>query len=52
MNFAGILRREFPELKITENVSYKDITSLGIGKAPLPVLAEPATLEQLAELLK
>ncbi|MBQ9803896.1 MAG: D-alanine--D-alanine ligase [Lentisphaeria bacterium] len=52
MSFAGILRREFPDLKITENVSYKDITSLGIGAAALPVLAEPATAAQLAELLQ
>ena len=49
---AGVLRREFPDLKVTENVSYKDITSLGIGRAPLPLLAEPPTGETLAALLR
>lgn len=52
MHLAGILRREFPELKVSENVSYKDITTLGIGSAPLPVLAEAANCEQLAALLR
>ena len=49
---AGILHREFPGLKVSENVSYKEITSLGIGRAPLPLLLEPASGEQLASLLR
>ena len=49
---AGILRREFPDLKVTENVSYKEITSLGIGRAPLPILVEPDNHEQLTAVLR
>ncbi len=52
MHIAGILRREFPELKISENVSYKEITTLGVGTAPLPVLAEVSDHEQLSALLR
>ncbi|MBR2344184.1 MAG: D-alanine--D-alanine ligase [Lentisphaeria bacterium] len=52
MKTAAILRREFPELKISENVSYREITSLGIGSALLPVLAEPADCGQLTALLR
>ena len=49
---TNILRREIPDLKITENISFKDLTSLGVGSAPLPVLAEPEDEKQLASLLK
>ena len=46
------LSREFPELKISLNKSYKDLTSLGIGNAPLPLLIEPENPLQLNSLLK
>ena len=49
---TNILRREIPELKITENISFKDLTSLGVGSAPLALLAEPEDEKQLASLLK
>ncbi len=52
MHIAGILRREFPDLKVSENISYKEITTLGVGLAPLPVLAEVANTEQLSALLR
>lgn len=51
-SIINLLRREIPELKISENISYKELTSLGVGKALLPVLAEPDNMEQLICLLK
>ena len=48
----NILRREIPELKISQNVSFKELTSLGVGSAALPVLVEPDSDKQLADLLK
>ena len=45
------LRRELPELKLTLDKPYRELTTLGVGGA-LPVLAEPADKEQLARLLK
>ena len=45
------LKRALPRLAIRENVSYRDITSLGVGSA-LPVLAEPQDPEELAGLLR
>ena len=47
-----MLRREIPELKISEDRSYKDLTSLGVGSAPLPLLIEPDNMEQLTGVLK
>lgn len=49
---ANIFRRELPDLKITENSSFKELTSLGVGSGSMPVLIEPATLEELAGVLK
>lgn len=51
-SMVQMLRREIPELKISENRSYKDLTSLGVGSAPLPLLAEPENMEQLTATLK
>ena len=48
----NLLRRELPEIKISENLSYKELTSLGCGSALLPVLVEPDTELQLVKLLK
>ena len=45
------LRRKFPELKITFDRPYRELTTLGVGGA-LPVLAEPASPEELGALLK
>ncbi len=46
------LSREFPDLKISLDRSYKELTSLGIGKAPLPILLEVDNSLQLQDLLK
>ena len=46
------LSREFPDLKISLDRSYKELTSLGIGKAPLPVLLEADNSMQLQDVLK
>ena len=48
----SILRREFPDLKLQQDLSFKELTSLGVGSALFPVLAEPENSEQLADLLK
>lgn len=49
--YLNDLKRALPRLAIRENVSYRDITSLGVGSA-LPVLAEPQDPEELAGLLR
>ena len=51
-SIVSMLRREIPDLKILQNVSYKELTSLGVGSAPFPVLAEPDDAEQLSAVLK
>ena len=51
-SIINLLRRELPEIKISADVSYKELTSLGCGSAPLPVLAEPDNEAQLVKLLK
>ncbi len=48
----NILRRELPDLKISEKRSFKELTSLGVGSAPLPFLLEPDDTEQLTVILK
>ena len=45
------LQSKFPELKITTDRPYRELTTLGVGGA-LPVLAEPASAEELGALLK
>lgn len=51
-SIINVLRRELPELKISEKRTYKELTSLGVGCAPLPFLIEPENNEQLLTLLK
>ena len=46
------LQKIFPELKLFSGRRYSELTSFGIGSAPVPVLAEPADEEQLTALLK
>ena len=48
---ADRLRRELPELKLTLDKPYRELTTLGVGGA-LPILAEPENEKQLAQLLK
>ena len=45
------LRRELPDLKLSLNRPYRELTTLGVG-GELPVLAEPVTEEELIRLLK
>lgn len=45
------LRREFPELRITTDRPYRELTTLGVG-GTLPALAEPASAKELGELLE
>jgi len=42
--------KKFPALKISTDVPYREITTLGVGSV-LPVLAEPESAAQLGELL-
>lgn len=44
------LKREFPELKLTADRPYRELTTLGVG-GTLPVLAEPADAETLGKVL-
>ena len=44
------LNREFPDLKLLIDRPYRELTTLGVG-GTLPVLAEPATGEELKKLL-
>lgn len=46
-----LLRKEFPELKISSDVPYRELTTLGVGGV-LPVLAEPEDEETLGRLLR
>ena len=48
----SLLRRELPELKIIENLSFRELTSLGVGKALLPAMIEPENAKQLSEVIK
>lgn len=45
------IKAVFPGLLCRENVSYKELTTLGVG-ASLPLLLEPNAPEELAKLLK
>ncbi|MBR7121319.1 MAG: D-alanine--D-alanine ligase [Lentisphaeria bacterium] len=51
-SLINILSSELPELKISRKVSFRDLTSLGVGSGLLPVLVEPENDEQLAAVLK
>ena len=46
-----ILARKFLRLKLSENLSYRELTTLGIGSF-LPLLAEPGSTVELAELIR
>ena len=46
-----LLRQEFPELKLSSDVPYRELTTLGVGGA-LPVLAEPEDADTLGRLLR
>jgi len=46
-----LLRQEFPELKLSSDVPYRELTTLGVGGV-LPVLAEPDSAETLGDLLR
>ena len=46
-----LLKQEFPELPVRENVSFREVTSWGIG-GTLPLLAEPAGDVELSALYK
>ena len=47
-----LLKQKFPELRLFINRPYSELTSFGVGSAPVPVLAEPDTQEMLSKLLK
>ena len=47
-----LLEKNFPELRLFTNRPYSELTSFGVGSAPVPLLAEPETPGQLSELLK
>ena len=47
-----LLKQKFPELRLFTNRPYSELTSFGVGSAPVPLLAEPETQEMLGELLK
>ena len=46
-----LLLAAVPDLKLVENISYKEITTIGVGSS-LPLLAEIASAEQLKKVLK
>ncbi len=46
-----LLRKELPDLRIRANVSYVELTTLGVGSS-LPFLAEISGTEELSALLK
>ena len=47
----NLLRRRLPGLRVLTEVSYRELTTLGVGSR-LPLLAEPASVAELAELIK
>lgn len=47
-----LLKKNFPELRLFTDRRYSELTSFGVGSAPVPLLAEPETPGQLCELLK
>ncbi len=47
-----LLNKHFPELRLFTGRSYAELTSFGVGSAPVPLLAEPETPGELSELLK
>ena len=48
---AAELKAAFPQLTVTENVPYREVTTFGIG-GTIPILAEPVDRESLAALLQ
>ena len=46
----GQLQREFPELRLSFDRPYRELTTLGVG-GELPLLAEPAGVDELSALL-
>ena len=46
-----LLLSAVPDLKLMENISYKEITTIGVGTS-LPLLADIASVEQLKKVLK
>jgi len=46
------LRRAFPDLKLSVNRTYKELTSLGVGRGVIPFLAEVSDEAMLEKLLK
>lgn len=49
---AAELKIAFPQVEISTDRSYRDLTSLGVGRATLPLLAEPGSQDELSQLLK
>ena len=49
-NFTEILKKDLPSLSLLENISWRKISTLGIG-ADIPFLAEPSDDLELIELL-
>lgn len=47
-----LLKKNFPELRLFTDRRYSELTSFGVGSAPVPLLAEPETPGELSELLK
>ena len=47
-----ILKKQFPSLRVYTGRTYAELTSFGVGSAPVPLLAEPETPGELSELLK
>lgn len=47
----SLLRRRLPGLRVLTEVSYRELTTLGVGSR-LPLLTEPASVAELAELIK
>ena len=47
-----LLKKRFPDLRIFTGRTYAELTSFGVGSAPVPVLAEPETPGELSELLE
>lgn len=51
MNNVDSIKEALPDLKLSADISWKDISILGVG-SPVKILAEPASDLELAELLK
>lgn len=51
-SLENLLRKNFPELQLSVNRSYLELTTFGIGSAPVPLLAEVRTTAEAAKLLR